>query len=123
MTIYLDAMGGDNAPVQIIEGAVAAVSEYGINVTLIGDEAVINNVFENRGLSRSGIDALRLLLDGAAVELPTDPGLQGPTYAALCAKGLVSGDYEYTVTADGIRVSVDGANYRLGEDGALLPAE
>ncbi|MBO4360611.1 MAG: phosphate acyltransferase PlsX [Eubacteriaceae bacterium] len=58
MTIYLDAMGGDNAPVQIIEGAVAAVAEYGINVTLIGDEAVINNVFENRGLSRSGIDII-----------------------------------------------------------------
>ena len=60
MTIYLDAMGGDNAPVQIIEGAVAAVSEYGINVTLIGDEAVINNVFENRALSRTGIDIINV---------------------------------------------------------------
>ena len=28
MTIYLDAMGGDNAPVEIIKGAVDAVKEY-----------------------------------------------------------------------------------------------
>lgn len=81
------------------------------------------NGFALKTLSRSGIDALRLVLDGAAVELPTDPGLQGPAYAALCAKGLVSGDYEYTVTAGDIRVAVDGADYRLGEDGALVPAD
>ncbi len=81
------------------------------------------NGFALKTLSRSGIDALRLVLDGAAVELPTDPGLQGPAYAALCAKGLVSGDYEYTITAGDIRVAVDGADYRLGEDGALVPAD
>ncbi len=58
MTIYLDAMGGDNAPVEIIQGAVDAVKEYGINVTLIGDETIINNVFTNRKLSKDNISII-----------------------------------------------------------------
>jgi len=36
MKIVVDAMGGDNAPEAIVEGAVMAVREYGIEVILIG---------------------------------------------------------------------------------------
>ena len=36
MKIVVDAMGGDNAPKAIVEGAVMAVREYGIEVILIG---------------------------------------------------------------------------------------
>ena len=37
MRVAVDAMGGDNAPVVEVEGAVAAVREFGIPVTLVGD--------------------------------------------------------------------------------------
>jgi glycerol-3-phosphate acyltransferase PlsX len=37
MRVAVDAMGGDNAPVVEVEGAVAACREFGIPVTLVGD--------------------------------------------------------------------------------------
>lgn len=41
MKYYVDAMGGDHAPMEIIKGTVDAVNEYGIHVTLIGQENVL----------------------------------------------------------------------------------
>lgn len=41
MKIIVDAMGGDYAPEVIIEGAVAALREYQIEIDLVGDEAKI----------------------------------------------------------------------------------
>src|SRR5688500_4265628 len=40
--IALDAMGGDNAPDEIIKGALLAVAEYGVAITLVGREEVIH---------------------------------------------------------------------------------
>ncbi len=37
MRVAVDAMGGDNAPIIEVEGAVAACREFGIPVTLVGD--------------------------------------------------------------------------------------
>lgn len=39
--VSLDAMGGDNAPGEIVLGAVQAAREYGIGVYLVGDEPAI----------------------------------------------------------------------------------
>jgi len=42
-TIAVDAMGGDHAPHEIVHGAVLAAREFGVNVQLIGQEALIRN--------------------------------------------------------------------------------
>ncbi|ABQ26064.1 phosphate acyltransferase PlsX [Geotalea uraniireducens] len=42
MRVAVDAMGGDNAPVVEVEGAVAAAGEFGIPVTLVGDTDRVN---------------------------------------------------------------------------------
>lgn len=42
MTILLDAMGGDNAPDDVIKGAVKAINEIKSNILLIGNEKIIN---------------------------------------------------------------------------------
>ncbi|MBU2222043.1 MAG: phosphate acyltransferase PlsX, partial [Candidatus Omnitrophica bacterium] len=42
MRIIVDAMGGDHAPEVVVEGAVAAIKEYDVQVTLVGDEDRIN---------------------------------------------------------------------------------
>jgi glycerol-3-phosphate acyltransferase PlsX len=39
MRVAVDAMGGDNAPVVEVEGAVSAAREFGIPITLVGDTA------------------------------------------------------------------------------------
>lgn len=41
MRVAIDAMGGDNAPGVEVEGSVIAAREYGIPVTLVGDEVRI----------------------------------------------------------------------------------
>lgn len=41
MKIIIDAFGGDNAPLEILKGAMLAVDEYGIDVILTGDEKII----------------------------------------------------------------------------------
>ena len=42
MNILLDAFGGDNAPDEVIKGAVKAINEVEADITLIGNEQVIN---------------------------------------------------------------------------------
>jgi phosphate acyltransferase len=44
MKIIVDAMGGDYAPAVVIEGAVAAVKEYDVEVVLVGDETKIKEL-------------------------------------------------------------------------------
>ena len=41
MKIIIDAMGGDNAPLEIIKGTAMAIKEYGIKAVLVGDSKVI----------------------------------------------------------------------------------
>jgi len=46
--IAIDAMGGDNAPHEIVEGAVAA-SEEGVRIVLVGDETILEPLVDGRG--------------------------------------------------------------------------
>ena len=43
MRVAVDAMGGDNAPVVEVSGAIAAVREFGIPVILVGDKDKIHH--------------------------------------------------------------------------------
>ena len=55
MKIIVDAMGGDHAPRVVIEGAVAAVKEYEIEVGLVGDEAKIKSLLKKARYDGSNI--------------------------------------------------------------------
>ena len=47
ITVAVDAMGGDNAPFEIIKGAVEAVKEReNVSVLLTGQEAIIKKELE-----------------------------------------------------------------------------
>lgn len=51
MKIIVDAFGGDNAPLEIIKGAMLAVEEYGIDVILVGNKEKISECIEKIILS------------------------------------------------------------------------
>ncbi len=53
MKILVDAMGGDNAPLEIIKGSVDAHNEYGIDIVLVGQEDVIKKVSSENNLDIS----------------------------------------------------------------------
>ncbi|KAF5069712.1 phosphate acyltransferase PlsX [Acetobacterium wieringae] len=41
MNIFLDAMGGDHAPYEIVKGAIDAVKEYDVKLTLVGHRQAV----------------------------------------------------------------------------------
>ncbi|MBO5274137.1 MAG: phosphate acyltransferase PlsX [Clostridia bacterium] len=56
MKILIDAMGGDNAPGEIVAGAVHAKTELDCELVLIGDRSQIEAVAEERELSLEEIE-------------------------------------------------------------------
>ncbi|MBQ1186994.1 MAG: phosphate acyltransferase PlsX [Clostridia bacterium] len=50
MRIVVDAFGGDNAPLEIIKGSALAEKEYGAEIILCGDEAIINNCIKENNI-------------------------------------------------------------------------
>lgn len=47
MKIAVDAMGGDNAPSAVIEGAVLACREFGVDILLVGQEDLIRPALQS----------------------------------------------------------------------------
>ncbi len=48
MYVAVDAMGGDHAPEVVVQGAVEAVTEFGVSVILVGDEARLREILGDR---------------------------------------------------------------------------
>ena len=55
MKILVDVMSGDNAPLEIIKGAVAASQTYGEEIIIIGDENVISDVAVKNEINLGGM--------------------------------------------------------------------
>lgn len=56
MKIIVDAMGGDNAPLEMINGSVMAVNEFDIDeIVLVGDENKINTCAEQNNINLNHI--------------------------------------------------------------------
>ena len=71
MNIILDAHGGDHAPVEVIKGAVLAIKEYAVGVTLCGVESEIRAQAEKNGLDLHG---LNIAPAGQIMPMDVDPG-------------------------------------------------
>ncbi len=56
MKIIVDAMGGDNAPLEIIKGSIDAKNEYGVDIVLVGDENIIKGCAADNELDLTGIE-------------------------------------------------------------------
>jgi len=54
MRVVVDAFGGDNAPIEIIKGAALASNEYKVEITLTGDEEVIDKCILDNNLTFYG---------------------------------------------------------------------
>ena len=55
MKIIVDMMGGDNAPLAVLEGTAAAVKEYGVEVIGVGDEALVRKTAAEYNIPLDGI--------------------------------------------------------------------
>lgn len=51
MKIIVDAMGGDNSPLEIIKGSMLAVDEYGVDIVLVGDKEKIDDCTKKHSIA------------------------------------------------------------------------
>jgi glycerol-3-phosphate acyltransferase PlsX len=72
LPIALDAMGGDNAPGEIVRGAVRAVRETGVAILLVGRHEAIEPELE-AALGGSGDDRLRIVDARDVIEMDEHP--------------------------------------------------
>ena len=60
MRILVDAMSGDNAPLEIIKGASLAAKKFNkVQIVLVGDENVISDVAVTNEIDISGIEIIK----------------------------------------------------------------
>lgn len=53
MRIIVDGFGGDNAPLEVLKGAVQAVEGLGVDITVVGDENIIRECAEKNAIDIS----------------------------------------------------------------------
>lgn len=58
MRVIVDAFGGDNAPLAVLQGAEQAVAEFGVEILLTGDKQEIEKCAAENGVSLSGMQIL-----------------------------------------------------------------
>ncbi len=68
MRIIIDAMGGDNAPEEIVKGAVRAKRELGVDITLVGIERRVREC-----LAAEGCDDIDVVNASEIVTMEDDP--------------------------------------------------
>jgi glycerol-3-phosphate acyltransferase PlsX len=56
MKIAVDAMGGDHGPAVVVEGAIAAVREFGASVILVGDREAVDAEIRRLGAESLGLE-------------------------------------------------------------------
>ena len=56
MKIIVDMMGGDNAPLAVLEGAAAAVREYGVSLIGVGNEELVRKTAAEHNIPLDGIE-------------------------------------------------------------------
>lgn len=56
MRVIVDAFGGDNAPLAMLQGAADAVKEYGHTVVLTGSEPLLRELAQKENISLEGIE-------------------------------------------------------------------
>ncbi len=126
MKIAVDAMGGDNAPAAVVEGAVKAAKEYGVEILLVGPPETVETELakhDTRGASIEIVAASEYLLEGeppayalrkkpdASIVVATKLVKAGKADAVVSAGptgGVVASALQFLGTVEGIARPVVG---------------
>jgi glycerol-3-phosphate acyltransferase PlsX len=115
MKIALDAMGGDNAPVETVSGAIDAAREYEVEVVLVGKPEVIEGE-----LAKVDTAGLRLPIEPAASVIPMDEHApstawrrQPDSSLSVALRLLADGKVDAVVSAGNTGAVVSGGTFIL----------
>jgi glycerol-3-phosphate acyltransferase PlsX len=109
MRVAVDALGGDHAPMAIVEGAVAAARELGVGIALVGQAAVVE-----RELRQHDANGLEIEIVDAPDIIRFD---EQPALAVKSRKGL-----SVRVMCDLVQTHRADACLTMGHTGAALVA-
>lgn len=109
MKIIVDAMGGDNAPEEIVKGSLKAVEESGVEVIIVGKGEEILKVLEQEGIGKlpQGVEIVNAT---EVIEIDEDPA----------TAFRVKKDSSLTVALNLLKDGVGDALVSAGSTGALL---
>ncbi|MGE4000775.1 MAG: phosphate acyltransferase PlsX [Planctomycetaceae bacterium] len=101
MRIALDAMGGDDAPLINIDGAIAAVQSLpDLEVRLVGDEPVLRRLLDDRRFSSERLTIVPAVGAVGMDEKPTDALRKKPNCSiAVCWKLMATQQVDAVVSA------------------------
>lgn len=111
MRIIVDAFGGDHTPLEVLKGCALAKEEYGVEITLCGDEEKIRACAKDNGIALDGMDILHA---PAVIPVEADPTTLLKEYAdssmAMGMKALKNGEGDAFVSAGSTGALVVGAS-------------
>src|SRR6266849_6197790 len=92
MRIAVDAMGGDHAPAQVLQGASQAAVEYGIEIVVVGSPNVIQPLLDNHPrLTLCPAPQVVAMDDHPAQSVRSKPDSSMAVSARLCKEGRADG--------------------------------
>src|SRR5260370_40244194 len=92
MGIAVDAMGGDHAPAQVLEGASLAVAEYGIEVVVVGSPGVVQPLLDQHPrLTLCPSTPVIAMEDHPAQAVRSNPDSSMAVCARLCRESKADG--------------------------------
>jgi glycerol-3-phosphate acyltransferase PlsX len=117
--IVVDAMGSDNFPKPDVEGAVQAAREYGVEIILVGDEAIIQpelSRYDTNGLKISIVNAPEMLgMDDKGENLVLKARSKDAKNSMAVGIDLVkNGEGDAFITAGNTGAGMVTALFRLG---------
>lgn len=109
--IAVDAMGGDNAPLEIVEGAILAKHD-GVDVVLVGDRTALDPLLQSRGADLPVVHASQV------IEFDEDPGRaireKKDSSIAVASRMVSAGDADAVVSAGSTGAVMASATFLIG---------
>jgi phosphate acyltransferase len=121
ITVAVDAMGGDNAPGQIVAGAVRAAEELGVRVLLVGLEAAVAPLLPSG--SGTAIELVPATEVVAMDEAPKAVRTKKDASVVVCAELVRDGKADAMVSAGNTGATMAASLLRMGRiKGVARPA-
>jgi phosphate acyltransferase len=116
--IALDAMGGDHGPEELIAGALQAIHQADVNVSLVGDEALLQSYLAKAALNSTTASRIKIVHSSQVIEMnenPVDAVRKKKDSSILVAFDLVSrGEAAAVVSAGHSGATLAAAVRKLG---------
>lgn len=116
MNIIIDCMSGDNAPEEIVKGALDGCAKYGVSAILVGEKDRIQSIAEERKLSLDGVRIVQA--DGPHITMEDTPGdvmskEKAQSSMAVSLELLKNGEGDALISAGNTGALLTGATLKI----------